>query len=127
MCEKLKSHIDGDTLLLCGLVILVGIGSFLAGRYSVVGESVTGTSTQSAITLVSGSAPMLAADGMPAVEDVEPVAAGTKQYVASKTGSKYHHISCPGASQIKESNKVYFATAAEAMALGYTPALNCDK
>ena len=46
-------------------------------------------------------------------------------YVASKTGSKYHLPWCAGAQSIKEENKIYFATKAEAEARGYTPAANC--
>ncbi len=45
--------------------------------------------------------------------------------VASKSGSKYHYPSCPGAKQIKEANKISFATPAEAEAAGYTLAANC--
>lgn len=46
-------------------------------------------------------------------------------YVASKNGSSYHLPSCPGAKQIKEENKIWFKTEAEAQAAGYKPAGNC--
>lgn len=49
----------------------------------------------------------------------------TGAYVASISGSKYHRPDCPGAQTIKEENKLYFATKAEAEAAGYTPAANC--
>lgn len=49
----------------------------------------------------------------------------TGAYVASISGSKYHRLDCPGAQSIKEENKIYFATASEAEAAGYTPAANC--
>lgn len=45
--------------------------------------------------------------------------------IASKNGSKYHHIHCPGAKQIKEENKIEFASARDAEASGYTLAGNC--
>jgi hypothetical protein len=48
-------------------------------------------------------------------------------YVASKAGTKYHHITCPGAKQIKEENKIYFASVQEAMAAGYSKAANCNQ
>ncbi len=47
--------------------------------------------------------------------------------VASKSGSKYHYPSCPGAKQIKESNKISFPSAQAAEAAGYTLAANCSR
>jgi len=49
-----------------------------------------------------------------------------KQIVASKNGSAYHYIWCPGAKQIKEENKIYFNSKKEAEAAGYRPAKNCE-
>lgn len=49
----------------------------------------------------------------------------TGGYVASKNGSKYHLPWCSGAQRIKEENKVWFETKAEAEKAGYTPAANC--
>lgn len=46
-------------------------------------------------------------------------------YVASKNGTKYHLPWCSGAQRIKEENKVWFKSKAEAEAAGYTPAANC--
>lgn len=47
------------------------------------------------------------------------------QYVGSKNGTKFHLLTCPGAKQIKEENKVFFATKEDAQKAGYTPASNC--
>ena len=47
------------------------------------------------------------------------------QYVASKSGSKYHFPWCAGAQSIKEENKIWFDSKEEAMAAGYAPAANC--
>ncbi len=49
--------------------------------------------------------------------------------VASRTSKskKYHHTWCPGYSQIKESNRLWFPTAAAAEAAGYSLAGNCAK
>ena len=47
------------------------------------------------------------------------------QYVASKSGSKYYLPWCGGAKLIKDENKVWFATKADAEAAGYAPASNC--
>jgi hypothetical protein len=49
--------------------------------------------------------------------------------VVSKSSSskKYHHAWCPGASQIKESNRLWFPTSADAEAAGYSLAGNCAR
>ena len=52
-----------------------------------------------------------------------PVATGT--YVASKNGTKYYLPSCSGAGRIKDENRVWFQTADDALAAGYTPANAC--
>ncbi len=47
------------------------------------------------------------------------------KYVASKNGTKYYLPSCASAARIKEENRVWFATQADAEASGRTPATNC--
>ena len=47
------------------------------------------------------------------------------QYVASKSGTKYYLPWCGTVSRIKDENKVWFATKADAEAAGYEPASNC--
>ncbi len=49
----------------------------------------------------------------------------TQPYVASKSGTKYHLDTCPGAKQIKAENKITFASREEAEAAGFAPAANC--
>ena len=54
-----------------------------------------------------------------------PAAQSAATIVASRTGSKYFLPWCGSAQSIKEENRVYFATAADAEAAGYSPARNC--
>lgn len=49
----------------------------------------------------------------------------TDPYVASWTSKIYRLTTCPGVSAINDANKVYFATAEDAEAAGYTAAKNC--
>ncbi len=55
----------------------------------------------------------------------EQKTAQISQVIASKTGSKYHLPTCPGAKAITEGNRVVFNTIEEAEKAGYTPAANC--
>ena len=52
--------------------------------------------------------------------------AASGSFVASKSGKKYYPVTCASASRIKDANKVYFQTAAAAMAAGYGAAANCN-
>lgn len=55
----------------------------------------------------------------------EPAIPEVRTYVASKNGTKYYLPTCGTAKRIKEENRVWFATKAEAEASGYAPAANC--
>ena len=46
-------------------------------------------------------------------------------YVASKNGTKYYSTGCSGAKRIKDANKVFFETANDAEAQGYSRASGC--
>jgi hypothetical protein len=131
MYEKLKRFLDQDTLftslLICGVAIL----AFLLGRLSVDGGALT---TQPAavgrVQLIASPTPPATAGERVGVDTLPPevsthhsTAAGA--FVASKSGTKFHHVSCPGAKQIKEENKIFFTSPAEAMAAGYSQAANC--
>lgn len=45
--------------------------------------------------------------------------------VGSKNSTKYHYPWCSGAQRIKEDNKIWFESAEDAQAKGYTAAANC--
>lgn len=47
------------------------------------------------------------------------------KYAASKSGTRYHLATCPGAKSISAANKVWFDTKEAAEAAGYAPASNC--
>ena len=54
-----------------------------------------------------------------------PTTKSEKSFVAAKSGTKYYFPWCGGVSRIKEENKIWFASEAEARKAGYTPAANC--
>lgn len=133
MPQKLKSVLANEVYFLAILLVLVAVASFLLGRASVTqsgaGEVAGGgnrvfLATTTALTPLQPAALPLSG-GESGVST--PVSAPTSNLplVASKSGTKYHLTTCPGASQIKDTNKIYFATPAEAESAGYTKAANC--
>ena len=104
------------------IIVLVATASFGLGRLSVnAGKGYT----------VHIENPDLSAAALVGQKStVDPGAppaqvASEGEVVASKSGSTYHLPWCPGAAQIKEENKVWFATPQAAQAAGYRPAKNC--
>jgi hypothetical protein len=117
---------DGDTRL-AGLILLVGISSFGLGRLSVEEVVPPGeVSGGGGGLVIEATQPTNEARALPPSNSL-PDAQDTSEggYVASKNGTKYHLPWCGSAKQIKEENKVWFSTKAEAEAAGYTPASNC--
>lgn len=119
--KRLLAHDELYTLL---LVVLVGVSAFGLGQASVAEdakENRLGPITRPQ-QMANGS--VLPISTKPSTTTVgDSVTSG--MYVASKSGSKYHLPWCGGAKQIKETNKVWFATKEAAEDAGYTPAANC--
>ena len=88
-----------EAYILPAVVVMVGLAAFGLGRLSAAGES------------------------SPLVQNNE--APYSANFVASKSGTSYYLPSCGGVAKIKEENRVWFATVAEAQAAGYTAAINC--
>ena len=139
MIEKLKSLLLSDRVFMMLLVVLVGVSGFALGRHSTIaGEPVS----PSGVSLVAAAPAAAVPTALPAApppsaaetaalrikeDSVQPptAAAGDGPFVASRNGSKYHHITCSGAARIKEENKVFFPSETAAQAAGYTRAANC--
>ena len=101
-------------LFLSFTIILVALLSFGIGRLSVTGnrepirieyDSQISNQTAQTASVVN--------------------AIGKNSVVASKNGIRYHYPYCTGAKQIKEENRIIFATPAIAEAAGFTLASNC--
>ncbi|MDB5195315.1 MAG: protein of unknown function with transrane region [Parcubacteria group bacterium] len=140
--NKALAGVPKDVLVV-GVVVLASTASFglgiLAGRDTAgkgneknAGFWVEDVSATTSARLPAAAAAAGQADTSAVVPPRIPVvAAGTVitpmegKYVASKTGKKYYLPSCSGAKRIKETNKVWFASVADAQAAGLTPASNC--
>lgn len=132
MLTKLKSWVLDDTIYIAVLLVLVAFVSFGLGRLSVT-ESVTkqpfvGQTALQPATVIQAEATSTVATSTKSVEVLpiaQPLPSPVQNYVASKSGTKYHAMHCPGAKQIKETNKIFFQSEQEAEAAGYTRAANC--
>jgi hypothetical protein len=131
MHEKLKSWLADDRIFTALLLCLVAITAFLLGRSSVTGgffnqHSVGNPSVQLlSATVVTAPALPLATSTNSTVTTTRTVDSAAAPYVASKSGTKYHLVTCGSAKQIKVENRLYFMTEEEAKAAGYTKAANC--
>ena len=107
-------------LFLSLVIILVASLSFGIGRLTVVGnrESVK-IEYDPALTEWSTPSVSQTASVIKAVDNENA------SVVVSKNGTKYHYLHCSGVKQIKEENKIVFATPEAAEASGYTLAANC--
>ncbi len=139
MYYEIKSILRNDTVFYSLVIILVAIISFGLGRLSVVvdtaGRIQANHVLEPIVPLKPASGAKLPVTASSAVslppQALSGQAAGAAAVVtdttviASKSGTKYHYPWCPGAKQIKETNRISFATPLEARASGYTPAANC--
>ena len=112
MIEKIKHILANNLIYNSLLIILVGLFSFLLGRWSVIDNNLDKQPNQ---TVRFSPAP----DSL-IVSDT-----GDRVVVASKSGERYHLPECSGAKRIKESNRISFPNVLAAEAAGYTPAKNC--
>lgn len=101
------------------LLLVLGIGYNIGHIYANYRQSGTDGSTAAIISGTKASA----TPKKPAITATPK----DSRVVASKAASSklYHYTWCSGAQRIKETNKLWFASAAAAEAAGYTLAANC--
>ena len=108
------------------VIILVAFGSFGLGRLS----SLEGKKSPILIerNLLLSSLPDEIVQNVPnknLTDSKKSQNNSPRSFVASKSGKKYYLPWCGGVSNIKEENKIWFSSEAEAKKSGYTPASNC--
>ncbi len=121
-----KQHQHGLFIGLC-LILTAGIG-YNIGRI-VAMHAPTLADAQTADLYNTQQAATGATKTGPAIKVTQPsVKPSDPRVVASKASSSklYHHPWCSGAQRIKETNKLWFPTEADAISAGYTLAANCQ-
>ena len=113
-------------LFLSLVIILVASLSFGIGRLSVVGEREP-IRVEYNPEISNSQFPISNQIPNPNTQTANVITAtqNNTSVVGSKNSNKYHYPYCPGAKQIKEENKIVFATPETAEAAGYTLAANC--
>jgi len=118
LCKRLGGWVktNNTELYLMAVIVLVAVISFGLGRLSKIREEKTPITIENAET--GESKPLL-------TSNVDNEIKTDKIFVASRNGKKYYYAWCESANVIKEQNRVWFATQAEAEKAGYQPAANC--
>ncbi len=116
---------EADILLIL-IIVLVGSLGFGLGRLSKLEDGRQPITIELPVSPTPGPAGV-AAVGEPTTAPTSPLPSGPAQgqLVGSKNSTRYHLPWCSGAKAIREENKIWFASADEAKAAGYTPAANC--
>jgi len=119
LCKRFYEWIklNAKELYLALIIILVAVISFGLGRLSKIREE---------------KMPITIENMASSTESISPnsqrgtlTVGANKIFVASKNGKKYYYAWCESAKIIKEQNRVWFSTQAEAEKAGYEPAVNC--
>ncbi len=123
--QKIKQFLESETgkkVLMVLVIILVGLGSFELGRLSKENNS----------SGVKITYPVLEANVVSAVNQniqktiqQKTIVKTTKNYFASSRGTKYYPIGCSAGGTIKQENRIYFSTVAEAEKAGYILSSSC--
>ena len=122
LCKRLAGWVktNNTELYLTAAIVLVAVISFGLGRLSKIREEKTPITIENVKENeeTSESKPLL-------TSNVDNEIKTDKIFVASKNGKKYYYAWCESANVIKEQNRIWFATQAEAEKAGYQPAANC--
>jgi len=117
--------VDQSHIFIPLIIVLVSSASFGLGRLSKIEELRVPIKIKEAQAILEQSATVALSLGTTTESNGETISAIGGQYVASKTGTKYHYPWCAGARAISEKNKIWFTTVEAAKAAGYQPAGNC--
>jgi hypothetical protein len=136
--KQMLAGVPKDVLMV-GVVVLASSGSFglgmladreMAKNAGIWVENLPETQTLGAAVVEAAGKPS-SSKTVPKAATQAQVSTSTAsipvggQVVASKTGTKYFLPWCGSVKRIKEENKVWFTSAADAKAHGYAPAANC--
>ena len=129
LCKRLLGWVKNNNteLYWAAVIVLVAVISFGLGRLSKIREEKTPITIENASSMsdidekTNGAGIMLEHNS----STISNFPSSSKIFVASRNGKKYYYAWCESANVIKEQNRVWFSTQAEAEKAGYQPAANC--
>ena len=124
LCKRLAGWVktNNKELYLATIIILTAVISFGLGRLSKIREEKTPITIENVKENAETSeSKSLSTSNV----DKTNSTATSKIFVASRNGKKYYYAWCESANVIKEQNRIWFSTQAEAEKAGYQPAANC--
>lgn len=128
--EKIKQFMEsekGKDILTVAIVILVGLASFGLGRLSKEtlspGIKIEYPTQESNAIEAQGINSYNSSNTSIFFAKTQTVNSGN--YFASNRGQKYYPVGCSAGKTIKQENRIYFATSAEAEKAGYTLSSSC--
>ena len=135
---KIKLFLEsekGKDILVILIIIMVGLASFLLGRLSKQDRDNTGLKIENraqeaniigSLGSLSNKPNEISLFGTNTVENAYKTRVSEeKSYFASKKGKKYYGITCSAGKTIKEENRIYFSSTAEATSAGYELSSSC--
>jgi hypothetical protein len=122
--EKIKQFIEseaGKNFLIIIMVVLVGLGAFELGRLS---KENKGSGIEITYPALEANVISSVNQSTQSISQPKPVIK-TTSYFASNRGSKYYPVGCSAGGTIKQENRIYFSTRAEAEQAGYVLSSSC--
>lgn len=128
-CKGFARALEQRDVFIALLIILASFASFGLGRLSALQEKKMPIRIEQSVMQSAAVANSVSSDGQTTETNKVPVTEKALSsgggFVGSKNGSTYHFPWCPGASRIKEENKIWFSTKEAAEKAGYHSAGNC--
>lgn len=117
---KRASHADFFTAI---VIILVAFAGFGLGRLSALEGKKSPILIEKNQSFSPASNEIIPNEKLTSAKTIQN--SSEKSFVAAKSGTRYYFPWCGGVSRIKEENKIWFASEAEARKAGFVPAANC--
>lgn len=134
--EKIKHFLQSDKgkdILIVFILILVALISFTLGRMSKNSQNQGFLGQNEVLPALAGKSlnqgfnePKNKSESLGNSPIYEGVDLKGREYFASKRGKKYYSFGCSAGKSIKEANRIYFSSAEEAKASGYSPSSSCN-
>ena len=124
-CKGAMRAMEQMDVFVALLMVFVSFASFGLGRLSALQEKKTPIRIEQTAAVIMSDGVLDTEMTASEKQSTEKTVSPGGSFVGSKNGNTYHFPWCSGATRIKNENKIWFNTKADAEAAGYRPAGNC--